>query len=185
MNEKTQAQKDADSIEFVADMIEKGRLTGLGDSWVPHLRQIAGRLDAREKPAMMSACTCDQSGSPLRCAYNGPVHKSPDKRNGADHMCSHSLAHGWCVCPKYTGADRVTVTGVGWVYNGNGVMKNATELVPADWLAPLGLAGGTATAVAAAKTDSVAEPCICPPGAVSRSCRAVGFRSGIMHKDRE
>ena len=62
------------------------------------------------------------------------------------------------------------------------VDKCATTL---NWLAPLGLAGGTATATTvAAKVDSP-EPCICPPGAVSRSCRAVGFRSGIMHKDRE
>ena len=29
------------------------------------------------------------------------------------------------------------------------------------------------------------EPCICPPGAISRKCMAVGWRTGIMHKDRE
>ena len=105
-------------------------------------------------------------------------------------------------CEKHLGvwADRVTATEVPVEKWSGKFSFNGTEVSPLPLLSEEAVANIQRNMVARARaamegrSDHLAhlglakappEPCICPPGAVSRSCRAVGFRSGIMHKDRE
>ena len=125
------------------------------------LRQIAERLEAGSVMPRSDA------------VINFGVGSRP-----VGHICYRAVGMACSVCDA-KGADRMTATevvippGVFAWEDIAALVRGASVSKPADHLASLGLAAAPP------------EPCICPPGAVSRSCRAVGFRSGIMHKDRE
>lgn len=182
---------DSYLLNMVADWADMSEWDG---RIAPRLRQIAERLGARESGGRI-ACSYQRVDSPIRCplpatsemTVHGPMckHHAAEYFGGADRMTATEVPPPPVVaykidCDPVTGKHRITH--IRAADNSWGQPATTMQSTPAH-LVPLGLAGGTATAVAV-KTEAP-EPCICPPGAVSRSCRAVGFRSGIMHKDRE
>ena len=142
--------------------IDRNYVLGDGCSHVaPRLRQIAEGLEAGSVMPRSDA------------VVNFGVGSRP-----VGHICYRAVGMACSVCDA-KGADRMTATevvippGVFTSEDIAALVRGASVSKQADYLAHLGLA------------KAPPEPCICPPGAVSRSCRAVGFRSGIMHKDRE